>query len=132
MLALLIFVIAYQSICSDFLKFTSFNTDIFPSYSKDPASPVITIDDYINKIPISDNDYKLLEEYCKESFDLNNNSLYKVLEALVMSAPTVEDAEKIKDMINEIDKDKLEILESTFVSKATIVAFETLASVMSD
>lgn len=57
-------------------------------------------------------DYKLLEEYCKESFDLNNNSLYKVLEALVMSAPTVEDAEKIKDMINEIDKDKLEILES--------------------
>lgn len=57
-------------------------------------------------------DYKLLEKYCKETIDLNNISLYKLLETLVLSAPTVEDAEKIKDMINDIDKDKLEILES--------------------
>ena len=61
---------------------------------------------------ICKDDYRLLEKYCKETIDLNNMSLYKLLEALVMSAPTVEDAEKIKDMINDIDKDKLEILES--------------------
>ena len=61
---------------------------------------------------ICKDDYRLLEKYCKETIDLNNMSLYKLLEALVMSAPTVEDAEKIKDMINDIDKDELEILES--------------------
>lgn len=57
-------------------------------------------------------DYLLLETYCKEAIDLSNNSLYKLLESLVMSAPTVEDAEKVKDMLNDIDKDKLEILEA--------------------
>ena len=56
-------------------------------------------------------DYKNLEKYCKEALDLNNNSLSKMLEMLVMTAPSADDAEKVRDMLNDIDESKLEILK---------------------
>ena len=73
---------------------------------------VITSGFYEMLYNICGEDYEISAQYCKDTVDLNNNSLYKMLESLVMSAPTVDDAEKIKDMLNDIDKDKLEILEA--------------------
>ena len=59
------------------------------------------------------NDYEELLSKCDRVTGINELSLFRSFEPIINNQPTVEDYERIRDIINnEIDKDKLQILQA--------------------